>query len=178
MPDNLNLLPPELAVSKNLAGILKTIRALSVIAVVLFLVFSIGLGIFFIINNISLGALNKDVTQLESQISSQETSEQQIVILKDRVAKIETAKSSPSAIKTISDVEGVLAGLSPGTTISQFNADTGRADLSMAFTTNSDLQLFIQNFSASSLPFGSIVMTTFGYSPLSGYLVGVTVREK
>jgi hypothetical protein len=146
--------------------------------VVLFLLFSAGLGGFFVINNISLNSLNQNVSQLENQISAQETSEQQIVVLKDRVTKIEQAKSSPSALKTITDVNSVLANLSAGTSVSQFNANPTKADLSMSFTTNADLESFIQSFSGSSLPFGSAVLTSFGYSPSSGYQVGVSLTEK
>jgi hypothetical protein len=177
MAVNLNLLPPELAVSKSLGRALKTLRALSVISIAVFLIFAVGLGIFFIISSISLSGLNASVSQHESQISAQESSEQQIVVLKDRIAKISQAKSVPSALKTVTNVDTLLSNLSPDFTISQFNADSSKADISMGFKSNSDLTAFLQAATSSKL-FKSVILSSFGYGPSQGYSVGISLSEQ
>lgn len=176
MAVNLNLLPPELAVSKSLGRVLKTLRALGVISIAVFLVFAVGLGIFFIISTISLGNLNSSISQHESQISAQESSEQQIIILKDRIAKISQAKSTPSALKTVTNFDTLLTNLSPDSTISQFNADSSKADISMGFKSNPDLTSFLQAVTTSKL-FKSVILSSFGYGPNQGYSVGVTLTD-
>lgn len=177
MPVNLNLLPPELAVSKNLGNALKTLRALGVIAIAVFLISAIGLGVFFVVSTISLNTLNTSVNQLESQVSAQEASEQQLIILKDRIAKITKAKDSPSAVKTITNVDALLSGLSADSSITQFNADPLRAEMTINFKSNSDLTAFVRSVSATKL-FGSIDLSSFGFSPVAGYLVGINLSLK
>jgi Tfp pilus assembly protein PilN len=177
MAVNLNLLPPELAVSKSLGKVLKTLRALGVISIVVFLVFAVGLGILFIISTISLSSLNNSISQHESQISAQEASEQQIIILKDRIAKISQAKSTPSALKTVTNFDTVLANLSPDSTISQFNADSSKVSVSMGFKSNSDLTAFLQAVTTSKF-FKSVILSSFGYGPTQGYSVGISLSEQ
>jgi hypothetical protein len=173
MAVNLNLLPPELAVSKNLGRALKTLRALGVIGVAAFLIFAVGLGILFIVSTINLNGLNTNVNQLKSQVSAQEASEQQIIILKDRIAKIVEAKAVPSALKTIVNVDAFLSDLSPDSTINQFNAGSTKADISMSFKSNADLTSFLQAVSVSS--FKSVILSSFSYSPSQDYSVGVSL---
>jgi hypothetical protein len=177
MAVNLNLLPPELAVSKSLGKVLKTLRALGVISIAVFLIFAVGLGILFIISTISLNNLNSSISQHESQISAQEASEQQIIILKDRIAKISQAKAVSSALKTVTNFETVLANLSPDSIISQFNADSSKADISMGFKSNSDLTAFLQAVTTSKL-FNSVILSSFGYGPSQGYSVGINIAEQ
>jgi hypothetical protein len=177
MAVNLNLLPPELAVSKSLGKVLKTLRALGVISIVFFLIFAVGLGIFFIISTISLNNLNNSISLHESQISAQEASEQQIVILKDRIAKISQAKSVPSALKTVTNFDTVLVNLSPDSTISQFNADSSKADISMNFKSNLDLTTFLQAITTSKL-FNSVILSSFGYGPSQGYSLGINITKQ
>jgi hypothetical protein len=174
MAVNFNLLPPELAVSKSLGRVLKTLRALGVISIAVFLVFAVGLGILFIISTISLNSLNNSISQQESQVSADEASEQQIIILKDRIAKISQAKLVPSALKSVINFDTLLSNLSPDSTISQFNADSSKVDISMGFKSNSDLTAFLQAVTTSKL-FKSVILSSFGYGPSQGYSVGMSI---
>jgi hypothetical protein len=177
MPVNLNLLPPELAVSKSLGTVLKTIRALSVIAVAAFLVSVTGIVIYFVVGTINLNSLNANINQLKSQVTAQEASEQQIILLKDRIAKIEQAKAAPSALSTATKVDSFLANISAGSVINQFDADPAKADITLNLKSNADLTEFIQGVSSSTL-FGSIDLSSFGFNPATGYLVGLSMSVK
>lgn len=172
-----NLLPPELSVSKNLNNALKTLRALDVIAVAVFLVFCIGLGVFFVISFLSLNNINSSITQLKSKVSAQESSEQQIVLLKDRLKKITALQSQPNALSNLTVIESFLLNLSPATSISQMQVDSTKIDLSLDFSVNSDLSAFLSALKNSSA-FKSVTMSSFSFNPTTGYLVDVNIVKK
>jgi uncharacterized membrane protein YhiD involved in acid resistance len=174
MAVNLNLLPSELAVSKNLGKALKTLRALGIISIVAFLIFAVGLTIFFVVSTISLNGLNNSISQHKAQVAAQESSEQQIVALKDRISKIENAKSTPNALKTITDLDSLLTGLSTGSTINELDADSIKATMSLNIKSNDDLTAFLQAVSASKV-FTSGIVSSFSFGPSLGYSIGVTL---
>ena len=101
MSIDFNLLPPDLFISKNLSRALKSVRALGVISIAAFLVFAIGVGAYFVFSTITLNGLTKNIDQLKTKVTAQEISEQQIILLKDRLTYIAAAKSSASALNNI-----------------------------------------------------------------------------
>lgn len=177
MPVNLNLLPPELSVSKNLGSLLKTLRALGVIAIGAFLVFGTGIGAFFIVSRMTLENLNVKLNALKSQVSAQEKSEQQVVLLKDRLAKITTIRGMPSSLINLTVMEPFLAGFSSNVSINQMEVGTKGIDLALNIKTNSDLSAFLTSIKDSGV-FKSVDLTSFAFSPSTGYSVGVTMVKK
>ena len=178
MPVNISLLPPELTVSKNLNNLLKTLKALGVIGVAAFLFFGIGVGVFFITSSISLNNISANVAKLKGQVSAQQKSEQQIILLKDRIAKANSVYALPSSLPDLAAIEPYLANLSVSTSINQMTFETGSIGLSVNLKTNSDLGTFIESLRSSSI-FKSVSLSSFSYSPSSGYSVEVTaVRKK
>jgi hypothetical protein len=177
MPVKLNLLPPELSVSKSLGTILKTFRILGVIGIAAFLIFSVGTLIIFVINTINLNGLNANVAKLKSQVSTQEKSEQQVVLLKDRLAKITTVQKMPSAIPNLVSIEPFLTGLSGDVSVSQIIIDPKSVDLAANIKTISGLTSFLQFFKTPGA-FKSVNLASFGFSSKSGYSVEVNAVTK
>ena len=177
MPVNLNLLPPELSVSKSLNKLLKTIKALGVIGIVAFLIFAVGLGVFFVINTISLNSLKANIADLKSQVSSQQKSEQSMILLKDRIAKTMTVKNMPNSLKNLTNMWPFLTELSGSTVINQMTVSPTGVGLSVNLTTNSDLTKFIKAFQSSDV-FRVVELTSFNLSPATGYSVEVNAEGK
>ncbi|MGA3292114.1 MAG: hypothetical protein ABSC49_03165 [Candidatus Microgenomates bacterium] len=172
-----NLLPENLLISKSLIKSLKTIRALNVISIVGFLVFAVGIGAYFVYSTITLNGLNSSVDQLKSEVSAQESSEQQIILLKDRISDIESAKSQKSALGNITDVYSLIGNLSGNTSIGELDVDSGKVSFTMNIKSNEDLTGFMQSVESSNL-FESVVLTSFGYNPTGGYVVGLSMVGK
>jgi len=177
MPVKLNLLPPELSVSKSLGDLLKTVRILGVIGIAAFLVFAMGVLGFFVFNTISLSGLNANVAKLKSQVSAQEKSEQQVVLLKDRLSKIASIQKMPNSIPNLVASEPFLTGLSEDVTISQITIDSKSVDLSANIQTNSELSSFLQFFKSPG-SFQNVNLMSFGFSPKSGYSVEINAVTK
>ncbi len=173
MAVKLNLIPQELLISKSLNGILKTLRALNVILSVAFLIFAVGVGAFFIISKYSLTSVEKTLDQLKTQVLAQQSSEQRLILLKDRLAKISMVHKLPSVLDSITKVNSVIADLSGASLISEMDIGSNKIDLSMTIESNDDLTRLMTNIKNTKL-FKTIVLSSFGYSPLSGYVLGVS----
>jgi len=177
MPVNVNLLPPELSVSKSLNDLIKTLRALGVIAIAAFLVFGVGVGVFFAISTVTLGSINANVGRLKSQVSSQEKSEQQIVLLKDRITKITSVLTIPNSLLNLTAIGSFLSKFSGSVSIDQMQIDPAAIVLLVNLKTNSDLSTFLGLLENSAI-FKSVNLTSFSFSPSSGYSLEVSVVRK
>lgn len=177
MAIKLNLLPPELAIDKNLSAVLKIARSVGVILIALFLIFVVGATAIFIISSISLKNLNSDITNTTKQISASEASEQQIVLLKDRVGKIKTVQAFSNGLNNLTALEPLLPLSSPDSLVSELTIDPLKIALSLNFKSNDSLSSFLATLS-SSKAFKSVVVSSLGLSPLVGYSVGVDIVTK
>lgn len=177
MSVKLNLLPTDLQISKGLSSVLKTLKAVNVILLVAFMVFSLGLGAFFVLNTITLKNVEKNVSQLKTKVITLESSEQQLILLKDRLSKISSVKSIPSTLSNIKNINSFITNLSGNSSINQMDLGASKADLSMIIKSNEDLSMFLKNIESANL-FKSVTLSSFGYSPAGGYNVGTSFVSK
>lgn len=168
MQDNLNLLPQNLQVSKGLDGVLKTTKALGVILIVTFIVFAIGAAGYFIYSKITLNNLQTNIEQLKSQVKAQESSEQQLVLLKDRLAKISSVRSAPNSSKNITGLDSLFTNVSPQSSANQIDVSSQKINITMMIRSNEDLVTFIQNLKNTKL-FKTVTLTSLGYTTNLGY---------
>lgn len=176
MAIKLNLLPPEYSTTKGLGSILKATRALGIISIGVFIAFTIGVSAFYLISNITLNGLNSDIDSLKGQIGSLEKSEQQIILLKDRLAKVKTVLGVASASDVVTGVDPYVSNI-PGGTLDELGVDATSANFSITFTSNKDLANFLTKLSTST-NFKNITMTSFTYGPSSGYKVDFKASKK
>jgi hypothetical protein len=176
MPVKLNLIPPEQKVGKSLSGFLKTARALGVIGFAAFFVFAIGIGTFFIFSTISLNGTNADVAKLTSQVTAQQKSEQQIVLIKDRLANIATIQSTPNALANQVAIQPFLSNLSTDSSVSELDIDPTSVLLSLNVKTNSDLSTFLEALQ-SSKAFKLVNLTTFNLNRTYGYSIEISTGK-
>ncbi len=177
MAIKLNLLPPELAIDKNLSATLKIARSVGVILIALFLVFAVGTVAVFVISSVTLKNLNADIDKTTKQISASETSEQQIVLLKDRVGKIKIVQDLPSAFNNLIAIEPFLPITSPDSEVNELSVDSQKIALSLSFKSNDSLSSFLNTLS-SSKALKSVIVSSLSLSPLVGYSLGVNITTK
>lgn len=176
MAIKINLLPTELKVSGGLSRILSVSRILGVISLAVFLVFGLGLGVFFVISSVQLNSLNSGNDALKSQVTSLKTSEAQLVVLKDRIAKIKTVQKIPTAVKNLVDFDPLVSSFS-SSTVSEVDVDANKIATSINFRSNSDLASFVKAISLAPI-FRSVTFSSFSFSPAGGYLIGLTAVPK
>lgn len=177
MAIKINLLPSEKRVGRELQGILRITRMLGVIALGAFIVFGLGIAAFFVFTSIQLNGLNSTNSTLESQITGLETSETQIVLLKDRIGKIKTVQRVPSAIASLNNIIPVITPLSVEASVNELDVSPTKISASVNFRSNSDLSNFLKGLSTST-SFKTITLSSFAFNPASGYLVGVDIVDK
>ena len=177
MPVNLNLLPPEHAVSKSLSGFLKTVRALGVIGIAAFLVFGMGIGAIFAFSTVSLNGINTNITKLKGQVSALQKSEQQIILVKDRIKKIASIQKLPNSIPNLTLVAPTLVSIDSSGSVDQMTIDPGAIGMSANFGTNAGVTSFIESLQ-SSKDFKSIDLVSFNFNPTTGYAVEIKAVSK
>jgi hypothetical protein len=177
MAVKLNLLPQGTSVTGTLGKVLKTTKMLGVIFIAFFLIFTLGISAFLIISTISLRNLNSDIDSLKSQISTLESTEQQAVLLKDRLAKIKTALAVPSSIKNLDGANPYISNLPPTASLTELNIDPQKVDFSIQFGSSNDLSVFLRDLSdTKNFPVG--VLTSYSFNPITGYLISVRLSNK
>lgn len=173
----LNLLPSEYGKLGTTGKILRSLRALGVISFALFFVFALGTSAFFIISTITLNGLKNDIDSLKSQVTAEQTSEQQIVLLKDRVGKIKTILAAPDATKNLSLISPYISSLSASSKVSDISIDPSKVNLALNFVNNTDLSNFLSAISKDS-QFGSVRMTSFTFNDATGYSLEILAVNK
>lgn len=177
MTIKLNLLPPELAVDKKTSNILKSVRAFNLILTALFVIFTIGLSAYFIFTSIMLKNKLASLDSLKNKIKTLQTSEQQMILLKDRIKKINTAQAKDSSLKSLDAIDPILSTLSQESQITELNVDVAKIIFLISFKSTFDLTNFFENLSKSTV-FKSATLSSFGFNPLTGYLAGISVVPK
>lgn len=172
MPVDLNLLPEDFKLNKNLAGFLKTAKALGVILTVIFIFFCSGMAAFFIYSRVSLGNIQTETEKLKNQVKALEASEQQLILLKDRISKITSARLTPNAYKNVDGVSSLLENTSV-ISMSGANITPTKANLSLDIYSNDDLSEFLQNVRSSTF-LKSADLSSFSYS-VNGYSLNLDV---
>ena len=169
MSVDLNLLPQDFQISKSTAKALKTIKALSVIFTVVFITFCLGIGGFFVYSKITINNTQTEVDQLKLQVKTQEKSEQELVLLKDRLDKINSIKFPSNTSSNISNMESLLANLSPGFDIDEVSINQNKMNLAVSIYSNEDLTFFMENLKNSDV-FSTVNLTSLNYSS-GGYAI-------
>lgn len=177
MAVKVNLLPVDKRVGKGLQRILKVTRMLGVIFLGVFIVFSLGVTAFFIFSSIQLNSLNQSNATLTSQISGLETSETQMILLKDRIAKIKTVQKIPGAVKNLDNISPIITALSADSPVSELDVSPAKIAASIDFRSNTDLANFLKTLSASTA-FKTVTLTSFSFNPANGYLVTIDITAK
>ena len=176
MATKINLLPPGFGVTGNLGKILKAVRMVGVIGLAFFLVFGLGISIYFIVSTITFNALKSETNSLKEQVKTLQTTEQQIVLLKDRIGKINMALGLPEAIKNLIAIEPFISNLSSSASLNQLEIDPQKIELSLQFRSTADTSAFIKSLSDMK-DFRSVVLTSFGYDSTNGYTVGISITK-
>lgn len=177
MAVKLNLLPSDYALTGPVRQIINIARSLNVILLALFFVTGIGMGGFFIFSSISLNGLTKENNSLKTQIQAQSVAQQQIVLLKDRLAQIKSVQAIPSASKNFGKISPILNMVTGNSYISELGVDSQKTTASVIFKSSSELTNFLKSVS-SDKTFSAVSLGTFNYSPIMGYQVGLNFTNK
>lgn len=174
MSITLNLLPQDKIISGNLAKFLKISRVLSVVFLFIFIVYAVGSGVMIYMNSVKINKLSSENSDYSKKISELKASEQQIILIKDRIKKIDTVMAIPSALKNLSNVISLISNLTEKSRVTELSADSKKVDLSVNFKTNADMVSFTDLVRNTNL-FKSVTIGSYGLNPTTGYLISFSL---
>lgn len=143
----------------------------------MFIIFVSGVATLFVINKTSLNRINTEVSQLETQVKAMEGSEQQLILLKDRLAKITSIKTMPTVTQNLSNLDSILEGVSFDSTMNDVSIAPKRIDTSLELASNKDFTTFISNLKNMDF-FKTITLSSLNYSSGKGYTVETKFENK
>ncbi len=104
----INLIPNELAVSPKYVRVAKEINKVSVFGLSVFAFFLTLFLVFYFYYTNTVNKVNQEVLDLKSSITSLEGSEQRLILIKDRLSKINKVKKSNFMEDKIANAKLVL----------------------------------------------------------------------
>lgn len=172
----INLIPTELApkgLSVRLAQILRNVATAGFVLVV---VAGVGLGSFFLLTSLEIKNSNTRQDQLKTQIKSLESTEQSLVLLKDRISKAKQVMGADTISPVIVKTDAIISVLPPSVQAKEIDI----ADLTKFTVTVSDTSQLTQFMSAlmAANKFLHVDLKGFSFSPASGYLVSLEFTDK
>lgn len=172
----INLLPTDLAPKGEVVKAANTIKSLIVGALAVFLITVFGLIGYLLVGVFEIRNSETKQEQLKVSIRTLEQSEQRLVLLKDRLAKVKLAFSSESADEEAENIQTVLsAATSVG--ISELELKPLSIEVSVVAQSSSQLSSFL-SFLENSDIFENIKVSSFGFNPTAGYIVSMELKEK
>lgn len=177
MAVKVNLLPQDLSIPTSLTRTIKIIRAVNVISLAGFILFALGVAVFLVISSFQLQSISAENDQLTSQIKNLQTTEQKLVLLKDRVGKIKLAGGSDTTSPTVGLIGPLLSQLPTNASVNELTLDTKKITTSILFKSSNDVSSFFQKI-YSSTSFSLASLTSFGFNPKTGYLVSLSLIGK
>lgn len=172
---DINLLPKDIAPKGPVNKVANTLKKIAIYASVALVVFLAGAGgyIFYIQSQIRNTLSSQE--RLEESIKSLEQTEQRVVLLKDRIKRANSVLAEDTATPALDSFEELSLVSPQSATLAEAEITTETTEVSYVVTTSSDLaQLMAALYSVEG--YEKIELTSFGFSPSSGYLVGLVLK--
>lgn len=168
MAGKINLLPVELGAGRKALQIGRVLGRISIVVVALsFVLGTTGVIYLFVLQRQVTNQVNKN-NQLTSSIRNLEATEQKLVLLKDRVAKIKNILSQDSAYSNSESVKKIFFGLPTDVSLDEANLTPSQIRLTVTSKSSLGMVGFLNNLTSLG-NFKEIVLKNFSFRPSSGY---------
>jgi hypothetical protein len=167
---DINLLPQELKPNKSVLIIARKLKQIAVISSsLLVLAFLLVIGTKYYFSRKTKESLSRQV-DLESQIKSMENTEQQLVLIKDRIEKIISIVSKGTISEEIDVVNNISGILPEGMQIKDISMDKDLVGMTVVTGSLKSASQYINSVtSLSGLRYVNLI--SFDFSPISGYTI-------
>jgi len=133
------------------------------------------MGGFFVFSSFQLRDVSSENDALKAQITAQSTSEQRLVLIKDRLKKVRTVKGLTSSQENLANFETLNASTGASVDLTEVDISPQKVDLSVRLDSNNELTSFMTALTGSSV-FEKITLTSFGFNPVGGYLANIRLE--
>ena len=173
----INLLPKDLSVSAPLVKTAALLRNLITLGFAVFVIVAIGFVAFFIINSLSLSNSLRTQAELETSIKSLEQTEQGLVLVKDRLTKINQLQVGESAKEESENLSRIFSQAAQIGTLGEAVLEKDKLDTTFSVTSSTALSRLLASV-VSAENYQRIELLSFSFNPNSGYLVSLSFVTK
>lgn len=168
MPKKINLLPTRHKDATEVSGLRRLIRILTISSVVLSLsLAALGLAVIFLLSN-QLKNLSRQQSELKTSITSLESTEQSLVLVKDRVQKIQELLSASADRDILTKLRFIADSLPPDLLISNSDLSSSGSFVELtAFSSSAIKELF--STLVKNKQFSSLILEDLKFNPVLGY---------
>ncbi len=173
----INLIPSELAVSPKTVRLTKLLNKITVVGVIVLFLSILSAVSFFVYFRLQSTKISENISTLKGKIIALESSEQKLVITKDRINKIAQIEKFPSAKENIEsfDVVQNLVGSVPESTLAEASIQSSKTELSLLSKTSESLSSLLGPLSKLS-NYKSMVLSSLGFSSTSGFISELIIK--
>ena len=174
---DINLLPSEYGPDPVVARISNKIVRVAIVEFSILVIFAIvGIGSFFIVSN-RVDESSSSQQDLKTSISSLESTEQRLFLLKDRISKAGSVLAAESAVDEVDEFQNVQQGLPTGVEFVKAEFFTNKMEIVYAFN---DSQLLVDTLLLieTSGQFSKIELLSLDFTPETGYQVALSLVRK
>lgn len=166
----INLLPTELTPKSSISNISVQLRKVSIYGLVVFIVVLLTGGgyLFFLSGQLRESTVNQE--QLKANISSFETTEQSVVLLKDRIKKANLVLAQDNTYSSLPDFRDLYFSLPLGTTMTDAKLAPSKTEVTLLISSSTSLVEVVRNL-ATLTSYKKIEIASFSFTPTAGYLV-------
>lgn len=167
---DINLLPSDLTPKKEIIKVSKKVKKVSIIGYSAIIVIALVFGgtYFFLFNQIRKTE-NKQ-SELKNTITSLEQTEQRLILVKDRLQKVDQVMSKPSANTEVDNLELLTSLFPEGFSITEAELSDKGSEVKFRIPSSKSLVEFLASLFSSGT-YRNIVMMEFEYRVSSGYLL-------
>jgi len=172
--NNINLLPVAVGVKTATVKVVAFLKKVSIIITALFLCLGLAALVYFFIASRQLANIKAGEKNLKTTLSSLEETEQQYVLVKDRVTKVKKIIDEKTVEEKLTGLEKLRALLPAGLTISEVEIKEDKTEVSLVGTSSRDAVSFFASLLVGGV-YEKITLKSFGFNPESGFLITLEV---
>lgn len=170
----INLVPEELKPKRAILGLANYLKRVAIVGfVVFFVTVVVSVGGFLIVRS-QLQESIKRQDELKVSIDALKETEQKLVLVKDRLEKVDKIFGLDFLDEEVSVLENVLLNIPQGVIFRKADLKSGVTDITLVADTSSSLAEFLASILATSA-YRKIEMTGFSYTPETRYSIGLVL---
>lgn len=164
----INLLPKELTPKESFLKLASSLKKIVLIGFVTLIILTVALiGGFIVLSN-QLNSAVESQKELKAKINAQKSTEQRLVLVKDRLGKIEHVLGTETATDEVESLEKLIAILPDGATLGETNMSPLSTSTKVFVDSSKTLVQFLAILLGSDI-YSKVNLKSLTFSYISGY---------
>lgn len=169
-----NLLPKGLRPKESLIKLSSSLKKTSLIGYIALVILALAfIGGFLVLSN-QFNSVTESQVNLKTRIETLEVTEQRLVLIKDRLAKVDQVLEVDSSSTNIENLEKFMAIFPEGAVLIESSITPARADVSVTIISSKVLAEFLASLLASGI-YSKVILGSLSFNPDAGYGVLLTL---